>query len=163
MCHWYCHVWTTAVRLHIACLPARQLDRLQSVQNAAARLVFGSRKYDHVTPLLHDLHWLRVPERITLRHAVLVYRGQHGLAPPYLADELQCVADIKSRQRLRSASTSALVVPRSIHSTIGDRAFPVAAARVWNGLPQLVSSSPSLAVFRRRLKTELVIRSYGSN
>ena len=48
----------------LAGLPTRLLDRLQSVLNAAARLVYGSRKYDHVTPLLQDLHWLRVPERI---------------------------------------------------------------------------------------------------
>ena len=147
----------------LAGLPARQLDRLQSVLNAAARLVFGSRKYDHVTPLLRDLHWLRVPERITFRLAVLVYRCQHGLAPPYLADEFQRVADVGSRQRLRSAATTALVVPKSVHSTIGDRAFPVVAARVWNSLPQLVTSSPSLTVFRRRLKTELFTRSYGSD
>jgi len=39
--------------------------------NAAARLVYGSRKYDHVTPLLKDLHWLRVPERVVFRLAVL--------------------------------------------------------------------------------------------
>ena len=115
-----------------------------------------------MTPLLHDLHWLRVSERITFRLAVLVNRSQHGPAPPYLADELQRVADIESRQRLRTASTLALVVRSSMNSTIGDRAFPVAAARVWKGLPQLVTSSP-LAVFRWQFKTELFIRSYGSN
>lgn len=142
-------------------LPARLLDRLQSVLNAAARLIYGCRKYDHVTPLLHHLHWLRVPERITFRLAVLVYRCQHGLAPRYLSDELHRVADVGSRQRLRSAATSALIVPNSVHSTIGDRAFPVAATRVWNSLPQLVTSSPSLTVFRRRLKTELFTRSFG--
>ena len=140
-----------------ACL----LDRLQSVLNAAARLIYGSRKYDHVTPLLRDLHWLRVPERITFRLAVLAYRCQNGLAPPYLADELHRVADVESRRRLRSASTAALVVPVTAHSTIGDRAFPVAAARAWNGLPPSVTSSPSLPVFRLRLKTELFARSYG--
>jgi len=59
-------------------LPARLLDRLQSVLNAAERLVYGSPKYDHVTPLLKDLHWLRVPERIALRLAVLVYRCQQA-------------------------------------------------------------------------------------
>ena len=144
----------------LAGLPARLLDRLQSVLNAAARLVYGSRKYDHVTPLLRDLHWLRVPERIAFRLAVLVYRCQHGIAPPYLADELHRVADVGSRQRLRSAATTTLVVPNMAHSTIGDRSFPVAAARVWNSLPQLVTSSPSLPVFRRRLKTELFTRSY---
>jgi len=43
---------------------------------------------------------------------------------------------------------------------IGDRSFPVAAARVWNSLPQRVSSSPSLTVFRSRLKTHLFSRSF---
>ena len=49
----------------LAGLPSQLLDRLQSVLNEAARrLVCSARKYDHVTPLLRDLHWLRAPERI---------------------------------------------------------------------------------------------------
>ena len=55
----------------LAGLPSNLLDRLQSVLNAAARLVYGRRKYDHVTPLLRELHRLRVPERITFRLATL--------------------------------------------------------------------------------------------
>jgi len=51
----------------LAVLPATLLDRLQSVLNAAVRLIYGRRKYDHVTPLLRELHWLRVPERIVCR------------------------------------------------------------------------------------------------
>ena len=144
----------------LAGLPNTLLNRLQSVLHAAARLIYSARKYDHVTPLLRDLHWLRVPERIAYRLAVLAFRCQHGSAPPYLSAELSRVADDDSRRRLRSANTAALVIPRSKHSTIGDRAFPVAAARVWNSLPPFVSSSPSLPVFKRRLKTELFTRSY---
>ena len=49
----------------LAGLPACQLNRLQYVLHAAARLVYGARKFDHVTPLLRELHWLSVPERIT--------------------------------------------------------------------------------------------------
>ena len=46
-------------------LPQTSLMRIQSVLNAAARLVCNGRKYDHITPLLRDqLHWLKVPERI---------------------------------------------------------------------------------------------------
>jgi hypothetical protein len=67
-------------------LPHHLLDRLQSVMNAAARLVHRARKFDHITPLLRDLHWLRVPERITFRLAVLAYRCQHGVGPSYLTD-----------------------------------------------------------------------------
>ena len=60
----------------LAGLPAVQLDRLQSVLNAAARLIYRRRKFDHVSLLLKELHWLRVPERITFRLAVLAYRCQ---------------------------------------------------------------------------------------
>ena len=59
---------------------------LQSVMHAAARLVYASLKYDHITPLLRQLHWLKVPLRIDFKLAVLVYKCLHGLAPSYLAD-----------------------------------------------------------------------------
>lgn len=144
-------------------LPRRLLDRLQSVLNAAARMIFSSRKFDHVTPLLRDLHWLRMPERIEYKLAVLTYRSLHGMAPSYLASGLHRVADVDSRRRLRSASTCALVVPPSRHSTLGDRAFPVAAARVWNNLPHHVTQAPSLATFKTHLKTVLFARSFARN
>jgi hypothetical protein len=146
----------------LAGCPAILLDKLQSVLNAAARLVCTARKFDHVTPLFRELHWLRVPERITFRLAVYAYRCQHGLAPPYLSVDIHRVADVDSRRRLRSASTAELLVPSTKHVTIGDRAFPVAAARAWNSLPSHVTSSPSLPVFRSRLKTELFARSLGA-
>ena len=65
-----------------------QLTRLQSVLNAAARLVFSVRRSEHVTPLLCELHWLKVPERIQFRLCILAYRCLHGTAPTYLADSL---------------------------------------------------------------------------
>jgi len=145
----------------LAGLPARQLNRLQSVLNAAARLVYGARRREHISPLLRELHWLRVPQRIEFRLAVLVYRCLHGTARRYLASELQRVADIDSRSRLRSSTTAQLVVPRAAHKTIGDRAFPVAGAKVWNGLPRPITSISSLPAFRRALKTELFRRSHG--
>jgi len=88
------------------------MDRLQSVQNAAARLIFRARRYDHVQPLLWSLYWLRVPERISFRLAVLVYRCLHGSAPGYLASDLQRVSDLSARRRLRSHYVSAC---RSTH------------------------------------------------
>jgi len=77
-----------------------------------AGLTFSARKYDHVTPLLPDLHGLRIPERIEYRMAVLAFRRQHGITPPYLAAELSHVAHDDSRQRLRSANTETLVTFR---------------------------------------------------
>src|SRR6218665_1076622 len=71
----------------LAGAPACLLDGLQSVLNAAARLICNRRKYDHVTPLLRDvLHWLPVPFRIEYKLCLLVFQSLHGAAPEYLRD-----------------------------------------------------------------------------
>ena len=68
--------------------------------------------------------------------------------------------DTTPRRRLRSASTEQLDVLTCRRSTIGGRAFPVAGANVWNGLPSDVTSASSLSVFKNRLKTYLFRRCY---
>ena len=144
----------------LAGVSSHLLSRLQSVMNAAARLIFSSSRFQHITPLLRQLHWLKAPERIAFKQSVLVYKCLHGSAPAYLTDEICQVADVEARQRLHSSSSSSLIVSRTWLPTVGDRAFPVAAARVWNSLPDLVTSAPSVAVFRSWLKTHLFNISY---
>jgi len=61
-----------------------QPRKLQAVQNAAARVVTGARKFDHITPVLRDLRWLPVRQRIKYKLAMIVYKCLHGLAPVYL-------------------------------------------------------------------------------
>ena len=56
-------------------------------------------------------------------------------APHYLAETIRPVSSHGTRQHLRSAETSTLLVPSTRRSTLGDRSFPVAAARAWNALP----------------------------
>ena len=109
------------------------LQRLQFVLNAAARLVFSVRRSEHTTPLLRELHWLKV-ERIQFRLCVLMHRCLHGTAPLYLAEMLHWTADVASRRRLRSAATSTLVLPLTRRSTLSDCAFPVAAG-IHQGYP----------------------------
>jgi len=84
-------------------LAANLLHCPQSVLNAAARSVAGLRRSDHITDTLASFHWLRVPERIKFKLAVIVYRGIHGTAPRYLSDLLHRVSDITSIRRLRSS------------------------------------------------------------
>jgi len=62
-------------------IPACQHRRLQFVMNAAAKLINRRRRYDHVTPLLLDLQWLKSPERVNFKLAVTVYKCLHGLVP----------------------------------------------------------------------------------
>ena len=134
----------------------RLMDHLQSVLNAAARLVHNSRKYDCISPLLRDLHWLRVPERIKCRMAVLVFRCRNQTAPNYLTRDLYSGqtrttrGDDCDRRQLRSCSCVAHDYERS-----------AVAPRVWNDLPADIVSAPSLAIFKRRLKTHLFGQSFG--
>jgi len=108
--------------------PKMVTDKLQRVLNAAARVVSDTRKFDHgLTTLLHDeLHWLDVPERVTYKLGVMMYRSLHGQAPRYLADQFTPASDVASRLRLRSANQHQLIVPRCRLNTYGHRAFSIA-------------------------------------
>ena len=94
-------------------------------------------------------------ERIVYKLAVLAYRCLHGLAPAYLADVLHPVTNLPGQRRLRSSSTSAIVVPSTRLRTIGDHAFPAAASRIWNSLMPELMSSRKLLTFKSTLKTYL--------
>ena len=80
--------------------------------------------------------------------------------PQYLAESIQKTADVDVRRRLRPAATSTLIAPSTRRSTLGDRAFPVAAARAWNALPSSTRAQTSLQSFRRDLKTALFKASF---
>ena len=71
----------------------RLLQRLQSVQNAAARLVTGAGRSDHITPVLQQLHWLPVRQRVAFKVAGLVHQSLAGAAPAYLADDCHLLSD----------------------------------------------------------------------
>ena len=110
------------------------------------------RSADHITDALVTLHWLRVPHRIDYKVAVMTYKVVHGIAPRYLGP-LALVADLPGRRTLRSASTSRLLVPPVKLSTVGSRTFNVAGPRIWNLLPEEITSVQSLSTFRQHLKT----------
>ena len=102
------------------------LNKLQHIQNAAARLVTDTRKYDHITPVLRDLHWLPIRQRIVFKLATMVYKCQHGLCPSYLAEDCILLSATRGRQHLRSAGRLELLVPRTRTVSFGPRAFAVA-------------------------------------
>ena len=82
------------------------MNRLQSVQNAAACLVTGrpTRRSDHITLVLRQLHWLPIRQRVDFKVATLVYRSLSDISPSYLADDSRLVADAHER-RLRSTAS----------------------------------------------------------
>jgi len=127
------------------------VQKIQSVQNGAARFVFGASRRDHITPVLRELHWLAVRHRI---HC-LMYKSLSGQAPQYLADDVQLVVD-SGRRRLRFASDRSCVVLRT-HNSFGDRSLSAAGPRVWNALPPELRHDISFGLFRRKLKSHLFV------
>ncbi len=100
--------------------PASSINKLQIVQNAAARVLTRSRKYDHIIPILQSLHWLPIKFCIRYKLLSLTYKALNGLAPTYLTSLLSCYNPTRS---LRSQNSGPLVVPRIAKSTKGGRAF----------------------------------------
>ena len=128
------------------------INKLQTIQNAAARIVTFTRKTEHITPVLRKLHWLPVQNRIIFKVLLLVYKGVNGLAPAYISELLHYCSSSRS---LRSSSQRLLSIPRTSLKTYGDRAFSAAGPRLWNGLPLSLRSSNTLTVFKKDLKTYL--------
>ncbi len=67
---------------------ARLINKLQMVQNAAARVLTRTRKYDHISPVLSTLHWLPIKHRIDFKILLITYKALNGLAPQYLSELL---------------------------------------------------------------------------
>jgi hypothetical protein len=136
-------------------LPGLELDRLQRIQNAAARLVTRVKGRVHITPILRQLHWLPVRKRIVFKIILLTFKIIHGIAPLYLVELLT----IYRPSRALRSSTEVLLKPpshRTVHtSTYGNRSFSVAAPRLWNKLPANTRAIDSLTHFKVALKTFL--------
>jgi len=127
------------------------IRKVQSVQNAAARLLTGTRRHEHISPVLRQLHWLPVQRRVDFKLACFVFSCLSGQAPLYLADDIHLVSE-GPRRRLRSSTDRSCVVPRT-HNTFGDRSFAVAGPRIWNSLPgHLRDEDITYNSFRRELK-----------
>ena len=140
-------------------LPSNQIDRLQRLQNAAARLIMLRKRRDHITPILADLHWLPVCQRIKYKILLLVFKCFHGLGPSYLTCLIKPYIPTRT---LRSSSKHLLQLPsvRPRTVTYGARAFALYGPRLWNDLPMNIRSTSSLNVFKNSLKTFLFSQYY---
>ena len=133
-------------------LPSYLIHKLQLVQNCAARLILYKSKFDRITPLLKELHWLLVQERIVFKILLITYKALNNLSPSYISSLLNRYIPSRS---LRSSSKSLLQVPRSNLKSYGDRAFSVCAPKLWNSLPDDIKFSTSITIFKTKLKTHL--------
>ena len=136
------------IRLLYMGLPLKTVRNLQLVLNAVARLIVGTRRFEHIRPILARLHWL--PICFQAQFKVLV-----GLGPQYLMEHL---FRHEPTRTLRSTSKALLRLPtprEAQRKATRERAFSVVAPRLWNDLPKEARLAPTLLSFRRQVKTYL--------
>ena len=132
------------------------IRKLQRLQNMCARIIYRSHKYDHITPLLKELHWLKIGEQIEYKVAVLMFKCVTKTAPTYF-QEL-----VISEHGRRLHSTNELKLPVSISrlSQVHDSSFQSMGPRIWNSLPFSLKIANDIEHFKSGLKTYLFTKSY---
>ena len=133
-------------------LLGKDIKRLKSIQNRAARLVFNVGRATPTTPLLRELHWLPIPQRIQFKLCLHNHKIITSSAPEYLSN---CISLYKPSRTLRSSQdTTRLQIPRSNYS-FSAKCFGVTAPKAWNNIPQHIREMTSTPLFKQHLKTYL--------
>ena len=129
-------------------LPLRLMRKLQVVQNAAARLLTGVKKHQHISPVLAMLHWLPIHFCIDFKVLMLTYKALNGLGPRYLAERLlppRCTRITRMSQEVRLRS----LTPREAQrEKTRSRAFLAVSPSLWNNLPPENREAPMLGTFK---------------
>ena len=112
-------------------LPAHCINKLQVIQNNMARAITSKRKFDHISPTLHSLHWLKIKERINYKIISLTYSALQSGKPHYLRD----LITLQSTRSTRSGSLITLSRPPASKLKISNRSFYYMAPVLWNSLP----------------------------
>ena len=138
-------------------IPKELISQLQKHQNHAARVITKWCKYDHITPVLVDLHWLPVKQRINLKMLLLAYKALNGLPLAYMRELL---IPYSPKRTLRWTENHLLAHPRCRFEYFGRRSFAAAAPTLWNNLPLNFKQAPSVDIFKSCIKTHLFQHAY---
>ncbi len=140
-------------------LPDNQLKRLQRMLHIAARILTLTRPFDHITPVLKQLHWLPIRSRIDYKILLLTFKALNGLAPQYLCDLLTPHA--VSSYGLRSNDMLMLERETARTTHYGERAFSYAAPKLWNTLlTNEMRNICNIDAFKKELKRLLFESGY---
>ena len=148
----YCNVLLCGV-------PKTLLNKLQHLQNTAARIITKTSRYNHITPILKELHWLPVTKRVDFKILVHTYKSLNEISPIYLKDLLEIH---QPERNLRSKNAIQHVIPKTRTVKFGERSFSTIAPKLWNSLPAGIRGSKSVNVFKRSLKTHFFNQVYNN-
>ena len=132
-------------------LPANRTHKLQVLQNNAARLLSGCCRRDHITPVLHDLHWLPVVQRSKFKVCTLIHKSIHSPSSPLYLKSLFTIHS--SVRPLRSSNDNLKLTISKVKNQFGERSST--GAKFWNELPFEIRSTLDPSTFKKQLKTFL--------
>ena len=128
-------------------LPKVATQSLISIINTTARLITGVRKYDHITPVLKKLHWLKTDEKNEFKISLRMYKCLSNEGSAYSTRDLVPVSSLSKKQRLRWAKSKDVVPNEKNLNSSGLRRFSVSGPKFWNNLLNSVKSSGSKKTF----------------
>lgn len=130
----------------------QQINRLQIIQNAAARLLLDIPKFTSVRNELIQLHWLSVKQRLRFKALCIVFKAVNGLGPDFLRQKFKWYAPGRP---LHSSGAKHVCIPTVKRANWGGRNFTTCASKSWNDLPFLLKNFSDYFIFRKALKTWL--------
>lgn len=141
----YCsNVWANTSKSNI--------NKLQGIQNFAARIATSTHKYDHITPVLKELKWLPVVTQLYFRSAIMAYKCLTSRVPEYLSSQFSKRGEISGRA---TRSSQMLNIPL-FKSASGQRTFYYRTVSIWNSLDSSLKTLEKVSAFKFYLKRKLI-------
>ena len=113
------------------------IEKLQRIQNQAARMVKRIPWRNHITPVLRELYWLRIHDRIIFKILLLTHKAVNNSAPEYLCDLIRLNVKSTTIRTRASFDPCILCVPpisKTCANSFFDRSFVYTAPTLWNAL-----------------------------
>ena len=130
----------------------KNVRKLQAVQNFACRILSGAKTYDHVTPLLKSLSWFPVKGQLYYRQAIMAFKCMTSHAPEYLTSQFFTREQVSERTTRRSQKLNISL----FRTASGQRTFYYRIVKFWNNLESFLKLSPSVEIFKRSLRSQLL-------
>ena len=128
--------------------------RLQSIQNFATRITTGTRKYDHITPVLKELKWLPVATQLYFRNAIMAFKCLTSRVPEYLSFQFIKLGEISGRSTRSSRRLNILLFKKVCQWS--EDVLLQNSLSIWNSVDSHLKTFESVSAFKFNLKRKLV-------
>ena len=149
--YYFSNVWANTTN--------KNVRKLQAVQNFACRIVSGAKTYDHIRPLLKSLSWFPVKDQLYYRQAIMAFKCMTGHAPEYPTSQFFTREQVSERT---TRSSQKLNIPL-FRTASGQRTFYYRTVKLWNNLESFLKLNPSVKIFKRSLRSQLLDNSVNTS